>query len=173
MSSQPTHKLPRRSAAEQISAQYQDLFSDLTNCVTSDSASASKLFYRLFKTVTRRLQREFRGQTLSNWERAALLRLFCQELRRAVPSLSPHFANRDQLELDAASTAAQRLKRLADFFKLLPRDEKIILALSNRHQIPIHEIAIALQIPEESVRYRHGRAIIALESQIWPTGTLT
>lgn len=158
---------------EDITAQYKDLFFDLAACVTSDAASANKLFHRLLKTVTRRLAREFRNQELTPWERAACLRLFCQELKKAIPPLSPHFANREQLELDAASTAAQRLKRLADFYKLLPRDEKIILALSERHQIPMHEIAIAMQIPEQSARYRQSRAIATLETMIWPLASET
>lgn len=160
-------RLRHSSRAEDIAAKYQDLFFDLTSCVTFDAASAHRLFHRILRSVARRAHQEFAHQSLTTWERAAMLRLFCQELRQAIPSVSPHFANREQLELDAASTAAQRLKRLADFFKLLPRDEKIILALSDRHQVPMHEIAIALQIPEESVRYRHSRALVALESQIW------
>lgn len=162
-----TRSQRRTSPAEEISAKYKDLFFDLASCVTFDADSAHKVFHTALKNVTRRLHREFRHRILGQWERATLLRLYCQELRNLIPALSPHFANREQLELDAASTAAQRLKRLSDFFKLLPRDEKIILALKDRHQVPVPEIAAALHIPEESVHYRHSRAIAALEPQIW------
>ena len=73
----------------------------------------------------------------------------------------------EQIELDSAANANSRIKRFNYYFQRLTTDQRIVLALRDRHEIPYSEISSALRLPVDSLKILRQQALRTLEEWIW------
>lgn len=159
----PTTELDR------LIAGYGDLLFDLATALTDSPIATQNLFRAWLRDLARayRARRRARAPALGSLERSWVLGVAYTRAQKMLPRFSPHLANAEQLQLDAADGVSQKMKRLGDFFKLLPRDEKWIVLLRDKHQIPFSEIASAMEIPEASLQLLRRSAYLSLEQKVW------
>lgn len=154
--------MDRTKSLDRFVQVYGDLLYDLCFWLGDSSAQAQALF----RAILRDLERG-RKSAWGDLERAWVLGVAYRRTRKMIPAFSPHLANSEQIHLDSAEGVATRMKRLGDFFKLLPREEKWILLLHDKHQIPLFEIASAMSVPPDSLQFTRKSALVALEEKVW------
>jgi len=110
---------------------------------------------------------------LSTWILTIAMRVVMNERRRV---------GRDRIELDAAAVDAATVESAHDRVQLaeallagigaLPDDQRAVFLLREYHELDYAEIAVALDIPENTVRSRLHRARTALREDLAKKGVV-
>ena len=74
-----------------------------------------------------------------------------------------------QIELDSAADAQARLSRFNLCIRRLSISDQILLLLKDKYGVPMPEIAIATNTPEESLKVQRAQILRSLEEWIWST----
>lgn len=149
---------------DDIVKNYGDLLFDLCESVLWNPINAQLAFRSILKNVTKdREKREFKDH-----ERAWILRIASERLLKDSPYLGRKLTPSEQIELDAAKGVSYRLKQFDNYFHRLTSEDKLLLLLRDKYGIPYGEIAVAMGIPEGSLKIQRSHALRTLEDWIWP-----
>ena len=121
-----------------------------------------------FKILVRRLRHHFhQGHLYSEYERAWVLKIACEELRSLASKHGRRLSPPEQVMLDASLESDTRLKYFDSYFHRLGLEEQMLLLLRDKYGIPYSEIACAFGLGEESIKTKRQHALRALEEWLW------
>ncbi|MDR3606596.1 MAG: sigma factor-like helix-turn-helix DNA-binding protein [Oligoflexia bacterium] len=156
-------KSSSKSVVDDIVKNYGDLLFDLCESVLWNPINAQLAFRSILKTVSKtRASQEFRDH-----ERAWILRIACERLRKDSSRLGRRLTPSEQIELDSAQGATTRLRRFDSYFHRLNPEDQLLLLLRDKYGVPYVEISAAMGAPEGSLKVRRQQALRALEDWIW------
>jgi DNA-directed RNA polymerase specialized sigma24 family protein len=137
---------------------------DLCKTFLKEPELAEAAFFQIFQNIRKSLHE---GHNLIRYERAWILRLSCDWLLKNHVEVSASQTSSDQIKLDSNQNMMTRLKAFDFYFHRLSAEDQLILILQEKLQIPAHDIALALNLPEGSLKIRKQQALRALEEWIW------
>lgn len=142
---------------------YGDLLFDLCESILSSTSNAQIAF----RSILKKIRAGSRFQKYSNYERSWVLRIACDKLLNFHRQDGRKVSAEEQIILDANENLALRLKQFNSYFHRLKPEDQILLLLKDKYGIPYPEIAIAMGIPEGSLKVRRQQALRALEEWLW------
>ncbi|MCM2276583.1 MAG: hypothetical protein NDJ89_00725 [Oligoflexia bacterium] len=150
---------------DDLVSRYGDLLYDLSEAILWSSPNAQVTFRAILKALRKNLSAAPAG----THERAWTLRVACMTLRPLASRLSRTLTAAEQIQLDAAPDLAFRFNQFNAYFHRLSVEDQLLLLLKDKYGIPLPEVAIALDCPEESLKIRRQLALRALEEWLWDT----
>jgi DNA-directed RNA polymerase specialized sigma24 family protein len=143
--------------------QYGDLLFDLAQSVLWSPGNAQIALRKIFK----RIRKTSPSNDFQRYERAWVLQTACRELQVFAERYGRKLTPSEQMMLDASTDPEARLRRFDSYFHRLHYDQQILLLLRDKYRLPYSEIAMALQIPESSLKLRRQQALRTLEEWLW------
>jgi DNA-directed RNA polymerase specialized sigma24 family protein len=152
--------------------QYGDLVFDFCAQVLGDPGRGQLAFRAILKDrlkgrFTGRLRRRAVSLHFVEYERAWILQGVCAHLRgrNLAAELAPTTVREDHLEADQSPEA--RLSQLGAYLKRLDLEDRLLVLLRDKYGLPYNEIAMALELPEDSLKLRRGQALRTLQDWVW------
>ena len=142
---------------------YGDMLFDLCESMLSTSTHAQAAF----RLIVKKLHAESKNQKYVNYERPWVLRITCDRLLAIYPHEGRRVSPSEQIRLDANENVTTRLQHFGSYFHRLRPEDQLILLLRDKHAIPLSEVAIALAIPEGSLKIRRQLSLKHLEEWLW------
>jgi DNA-directed RNA polymerase specialized sigma24 family protein len=151
------------SSVDHVVQLYGDLLFDLCESVLWSSHQAQLAF----RSILREVRRAFRGKRYTDYERAWILRIAFERLKKASRQHSRKVTASEQIQMDANQNVAARLKQFDLYFHRLTTEDQILLLLRDKYGLPYPEIATVLGLPEGSLKQQRLQALRSLDDWIW------
>ncbi len=153
---------------DDIVKKYGDLLFDLCETVLWSPINAQLALRSILKTVAKQRGNPKLQENFQDHERAWILRIACERLRKDAARLGRRLTPSEQIELDSEQGASTRLHRFDRYFHRLNPEDQLLLLLRDKYGIPYVEISSAMGAPDGSLKVRRQHALRALEDWIWP-----
>ncbi len=144
--------------------QYGDLIFDLCESVLWSPTNAQIAFFQVLKALEKHRSA---GAFYEVYERAWVLGLTVERLKRLSARLGRRLSPSEQVMLDASLPVTQRLVKFDSYFHRLMPDDQILLILRDKYGLPYTEISAAIGLPEGSLKIRRQQALATLEVWLW------
>ena len=142
---------------------YGDLLYDLCESVLWSPNNAPFAFRAIIKD----LKKNRSSNPFQDYERAWVLQIACQRLRKLALGKARRLTPPEQIMLDSTQNIDSRIRQFDSYFHRLTTDEQILLLLRDKYGIPYPEISTAMAIPEDSIKMRRQQALRTLEEWLW------
>ncbi len=152
-----------QNVVEEIGRKYGDLIYDLCDGFLKDSPHAQAAYRTILKEIARKLK----GPHFVEFEREWILSIAVEQLRILFPKQGRHLSAEDQITLDSTPTFEGRMGHFGYFIDRLHFEERMVLFLKDKFDLPYSEIATCMGWPVDSVKLRRTQALRLLESAIW------
>ncbi len=152
---------------DDIVKKYGDLLFDLCESVLWSPINAQLALRSILKTVSKEHSNKALPNNFQDHERAWILRIACERLRKDSARLGRTLTPSEQIELDAAEGVPSRLRKFDRYFHRLTPEDQLLLLLRDKYGIPYVEISAAMGTPDGSLKVRRQHALRALEDWIW------
>lgn len=145
--------------------EYGDLIFDLCVSVLDDPVQAQFAF----RTLLKQARKEHKGNGYSRYRRAWILKITNRHLqalirRQGGKAISP------REETDLAEAASEvRLNHIEHYLHRLSLEDRMMILLRDKYGLPYDEIAMAMDLPEPSLKVRREQVLRTLEGWIWET----
>ncbi len=144
---------------------YGDLLYDLCVSLLRNSGEAQLVLRSLLKKMT--IQSKNKKNAYTKYERAWILRMACEKLIHLYKQSDFQIPPEEQIKLDSNESVSIRLKQFESYFHRLVPEDQLLFLLKEKWKIPDTEIAMALAIPEGSLKIQRLQALRTLEEWIW------
>lgn len=144
-------------------ATYAPLLQDLCDSILNNMQSSKQCLDRIQKQLTHIPPRN----QYQKFERPYVLSIAVSFIADFLSSEARLRRTSSTSQLESGMTTEEKFENFSYFFHRLSLDDQILLILHDRHSVPLSEIAIALGIPENSIKIRRQQALRTLEEWIW------
>lgn len=148
---------------EHVIRTYGDLLFDLCESLLGSPLNAQLAF----RSIIKKIRKESARSAFQDYERAWILHIACDHLRKLSVRYGRRLTPSEQIELDATQVIGHRLKQFDAYFHRLTTEEKLALLLRDKYGIPMREIASATGTPEGTLKIRRQQALRTLEDWLW------
>lgn len=122
---------------------------------------------KIVRQVLEKLQKQSRHLQPERYQRAWVLQNACQLLQKTAIKSTRTLTPSEQAMVDSIKEPTERLVQLESYFHRLHLNEQILLLLRDKYGIPYPEIAIAMHMPEDSLKVMRQQALETLERWVW------
>ncbi len=176
---------------DRISQEFGDLLYDLATTLSAHApaggqreAMAHQLFRQVLKDIRWRLSTARRpaewGAMLRPWVlRQAYLRfqklhgdpLFTEATAQRAVAAARDGSTAGPKDPVAETTPSQKLRNIWPLLSELAWEDRFILTLRDKHQIPLAELSAITSLPERALALKRGTALRNLEARVWEGST--
>ncbi len=142
-------------------------YQNLLHEVCRVALDRTELSQETFKKVVDSLQKVKPSRAFKKHERAWVLRVLCDRITQTSRAHPPKHDPIQESFLESLNDVKEKLPHLKQYLMRLPVENRLLIVLKDRFEIPMAEISLALGIGEDSLKLARAQTLQRINDWLW------